>query len=63
MRVVAGLVTWVGASVAVTVMGYAPGTDVGVMVTVDVAVLVESAWEVAVTVTLPGRPSAAVGAV
>jgi hypothetical protein len=50
-------------SVTVTVMGYVPGTDVGVIVTVAGAVLVESAWEVAVTVTLPGRPSAAVGEV
>jgi len=56
-------VTWVGPSVAVTVRGYAPGTVVGVMVTVAVAVLVVSAWEVAVTVTLPGRPIAAVGEV
>lgn len=50
-------------SVAVTVMGYVPGTVVGVMVTVALAVLVESAWEVAVMVALPGRFSAAVGAV
>jgi hypothetical protein len=50
-------------SVAVTVMGYVPGTDVGVMVTVAIAILVASAWEVAVMVALPGRPSAAVGAV
>lgn len=54
---------WVGPSVAVTVSGYAPGTVVGVIVTVDDAVLVESAWEVAVTVTLVGRPTAIVGAV
>jgi hypothetical protein len=53
----------VGPSVAVTVMGYAPGTVVGVIVTVADAVLVESAWEVAVMVALVGRPSAAVGAV
>jgi hypothetical protein len=39
------------------------GTVVGVMVTVAVANLVESAWEVAVTVALPGRPVAIVGAV
>ena len=57
------MVFWVGPSVAVTVSGYDPGTVVGVMVTVAVAVLVVSAWEVAVTVTLPGRPEAAVGAV
>jgi hypothetical protein len=57
------VVFWVGPSVAVTVRGYDPGTVVGVMVTVAVAVLVESAWEVAVTVTLLGSPAAAVGAV
>jgi len=57
------VVFWVGPSVAVTVRGYDPGTVVGLIVTVAVAVLVESAWEVAVTVTLPGRPDAAVGAV
>ncbi len=57
------MVFWVGPSVAVTVRGYDPGTVVGVMVTVAVAVLVVSAWEVAVTVTLPGRPCADVGAV
>jgi hypothetical protein len=45
------------------VMGYEPGTVVGVIVTVAVAVLVESAWDVAVMVALPGRPAAAVGAV
>jgi hypothetical protein len=44
-------------------MEYDPGTVVGVIVTADVAVLVESAAEVAVMVTLPGRPAAAVGAV
>jgi hypothetical protein len=38
-----------------------PGTVVGVMVIVAFAVLVESVWEVAVTVTLVGRPSAASG--
>ena len=54
---------WVGPSVAVTVSGYDPGTVVGLIVTVAVAVLVESAWEVAVMVALPGRPVAAVGAV
>ena len=57
------MVFWVGPSVAVTVRGYDPGTVVGVMVTVAVAILVVSAWEVAVTFTLPGRPEAAVGAV
>jgi hypothetical protein len=57
------VVFWVGPSVAVTVRGYDPGTVVGLIVTVAVAVLVESAWEVAVTVTLAGRPAAAVGAV
>ena len=58
------MVFWVGPSVAVTVRGwYDPGTVVGLMVTVAVAVLVVSAWAVAVTVTLPGRPAAAVGAV
>jgi hypothetical protein len=56
-------VFWVVLSVAVTVRGYDPGTVVGVMVTVAMAVLVVSACEVAVTVTLPGRPAAAVGAV
>jgi hypothetical protein len=59
----ADVVFWVGPSVAVTVRGYDPGTVVGVIVTVAVAVLVESAWEVAVTVTLPGSFAAAVGAV
>ena len=53
----------VGPSVAVTVSWYDPGTVVGVMVTVAIAVLVVSAWEVAVIVALPGRPTAAVGAV
>ena len=53
---------WIEPSVAVTVMlGYIPGTDVGVMVTVAAAFTVESAWEVAVTVALPGRPPAAIG--
>jgi hypothetical protein len=33
------------------------------MVTVAEAVLVESAWDVAVTVAVLGRPSATVGAV
>ena len=47
------MVFWVGPSVAVTVSWYGPGTVVGVMVTVAVAVFVVSAWEVAVTVTLP----------
>jgi hypothetical protein len=55
--------TEVGPSVAVTMIGYVFGTDVGVMVTVAVATLVVSACEVAVMVALPGRPSAAVGAV
>jgi transcriptional accessory protein Tex/SPT6 len=59
----ADVVFTVGPSVAVTVMGYDPGTVVGVIVTVADAVLVESAWEVAVMVALAGRPSAAVGAV
>ena len=54
---------WVGVSVAVTVSGYVPGTDVGVMVTVAEADFVESACEVAVTVALVGRPSTAAGAV
>jgi hypothetical protein len=45
------------------VSGYDPGTVVGVMVTVAVAVLVVSAWDVAVMVALPGRPAAIVGAV
>jgi len=58
-----GVVFWVGPSVAVTLRGYDPGTVVGVMVTMAVAVLVVSAWEVAVIVALPGRPTAAVGAV
>ena len=57
------MVFWVVPSVAVTVSGYDPGTVVGVMVTVAIAVLVVSAWEVAVIVALPGRPTAAVGAV
>lgn len=53
------------ASVAVTVTVYPPftGTVVGVNVTVAEADLVESACDVAVTVTLPGRPAAMVGAV
>lgn len=54
-------------SVAVTVMLYGSptmlvGTVVGVIVTVAVATLLESAWEVAVIVALPGRPTAIVGA-
>lgn len=53
----------VGASVAVTVSAYVPGTDVGVIVTVAEADLLVSAWEVAVIVALAGKPSAAVGAV
>jgi hypothetical protein len=50
-------------SVAVTVMGYDPGTVDGVMVTVAVALFVVSACDVAVMVALVGRPTAIVGAV
>jgi hypothetical protein len=57
------VVFWVGPSVAVTVRGYDPGTVGGLIVTVAIAVLVGSSWEVAVTVTLPGRPATSVGAV
>jgi|SRR5580692_578386 hypothetical protein len=63
VSVIGEVVCDVGPSVAVTVIGYDPGTVVGVIVTVAVAILVESAWEVAVMVALPGRPAATVGAV
>src|SRR5258707_10520660 len=57
------VVFWIEPSVAVTVRGYGPGMVEGVIVTVEWAVLVESAWEVAVMVALVGSPAAIVGAV
>ena len=64
----AAVVFWVGPSVAVTVMLYgAPAMAVGMVAGVSISVpkpdLVESAWDVAVMVTFPGRPAAIVGAV
>ena len=58
----------VGPSVAVTVMLYgaptmAVGTVAGVIVSVAEPDLLESAVELAVMVTLPGRTAAIVGAV
>jgi len=56
----------VGPSVAVTVMlapTMAVGTVAGVIVSVAEPDLLESAVELAVMVTLPGRPVATVGAV
>lgn len=53
----------VGPSVAVTVMLYVPGMVAGVIVSVAEPDLVVSATEVAVTVTLAGRPAATVGAI
>jgi hypothetical protein len=50
-------------SIAITVTVNVPGTVAGFRVTVAVPVLVESACEVAVTVTEEGRLAAIVGAV
>lgn len=50
-------------SVAVTVIGYIPGTVDGVIVTVADALLLVSAADVAVIVALPGSPATIVGAV
>ena len=53
----------VPASVAVTVTLNTPGTVAGFKVTVAFPDFVESAWDVAVTVTDGGSPAAIVGAV
>jgi hypothetical protein len=51
------------ASSAVTVTVYVPGTVAGVRLNEVCPFLVVSAWEVAVTTMLLGRPEAMVGAV